>query len=60
MNQDTGEIREFGINDLIPEKWVEWKLEEVVELKGCKFRVIQISVAEQTITLKGIGKGNVR
>jgi len=55
MNTDTGEIREFA-DGIIPEgNWVEWNLHETVEVKGCKFIVKAINIAENTITLKGLG-----
>ncbi len=62
MNTDTGEIKEFAKLEDIPKdgKWVEWKLYETVECKGCTFKVEKINVAENTILLKGIAKTKVR
>ena len=54
MNPDTGEMRMFEKGELIPKGWVEWNLHEIVEIKGCKFEVIGINIAENTIKLKGV------
>ena len=59
MNTDTGEIRDFKSGELIPKGWVEWNLHERVEVKGCHFEVKAINIAENTITLKGVGKTKV-
>lgn len=53
MNPDTGEIKAFA-DGFIPLGWREWILEEIVEVKGCTFRVIGINIAENTIKLKGV------
>lgn len=60
MNPDTGEIKEFKLGDLIPEGWIEWKLEDIVEVKGCKFRVIRINCAKNIIELKGVGNTQIK
>lgn len=63
MNPDTGEIKEILPEDFqqaIEEGWVEWKLHEKVEIKNCLFEVQAINCAENTITLKGVGKTKIK
>ena len=64
MNPDTGEIKDFkGLGELLKAKeegWIEWSLNEKVEIKGCSFIVKTINIAENTITLKGVGKTKVK
>lgn len=70
MNPETGEIRRFtqtGGNDNfknedlksiieIPKGWVGWNVDELVTVKGCAFRVEEVNIECQTITLKAISR----
>lgn len=56
MNTNTGEIRNFKSLVDIPKGWVDWSVDELVTVKNCAFRVIEINVNEQTILLKAISK----
>lgn len=56
MNQDTGEIRKFANDQIIPKGWIHWAIDEIVEVKGCMFRVMSIDHIENTIKLKGINR----
>jgi hypothetical protein len=52
MNTDTGELKEFANGEIPEGNWVEWKLHEIVNCKGCMFEVVGIKIAEQTIKLR--------
>jgi len=59
MNPDTGEIKNFEPNEFkeaIRRGWIGWSIDELVEVKGCCFRVEEINIDGQTITLKAISK----
>ncbi len=50
MNPDTGEIRNF--EKAIRGGWVDWSVDELVTVKNCAFKVKEINIEKQTITLK--------
>lgn len=56
MNSDTGEIRNFANDQIIPKGWIHWSVDEIVEVKGCMFRVKRIDASENIIELKGINR----
>ncbi|MCP4987095.1 MAG: hypothetical protein GY928_13920 [Colwellia sp.] len=56
MNKDTGKIRYFSNEEVIPKNWVHWPIHEIVEIKGCMFKTVRIDPHENTITFKGINK----
>ncbi len=59
MNPDTGEIRNFELKEFekaIKGGWVDWNVDELVTIKNCAFRVKEVNIEEQTITLKAISK----
>ena len=56
MNTETGAFKNFSKDENIPEGWVEWTEDELIEIKGGLFRVVEINVEADTIKLKGINK----
>jgi hypothetical protein len=56
MNPDTGEIKEFKSLKDVPKGWVDWNVDETVTVKNCAFRVKEVNIKEQTITLKAISR----
>ena len=59
MNPDTGEIKNFELKEFekaIKDSWVGWSVDELVTVKKCAFRVKEINIEEQTITLRAISK----
>ena len=56
MNPGTGEIKNFPNDSYIPKGWVNWNIDELITIKNCAFRVKEINIGNQTITLKAISK----
>lgn len=56
MNTESGEIKLFDESEQVPKGWVEWVKDEVVEIKGCHFKVAGINLQEQQLILKAISK----
>lgn len=56
MNPDTGIMKTYKTLEDIPKGWVNWNIHELVTIKNCAFRVQEVNIENQTITLKAISK----
>jgi hypothetical protein len=56
MNTDTGRFGNFNNSENIKPPWREWAVDELIEIKGGLFQVINIDVSNDTVTLKGRNK----
>jgi hypothetical protein len=56
MNSDTGAFKEFAGDDDIKPPWTEWSVDELIEIKGGLFQVVNIDVANDSVTLRGRNK----
>lgn len=56
MNPNTGEIKTFETLKDVPKGWINWNVHELVTVKNCAFRVQEVNIEDQTITLKAISK----
>lgn len=56
MNTDTGRFGNFDKDEKLKPPWVEWSVDELLEIKGGLFQVVSIDVANDTVTLRGRNK----
>lgn len=56
MNPDTGEIKMFDSDELVPFGWSPLNKGEVVQIKDCYFKIQGINIQQQQIILKAISK----
>lgn len=56
MNNDTGKFRMFNEDEKIKPPWREWPVDELVEIKGGLFQVVDIDVTNHRVTLEGRNK----
>lgn len=56
MNTETGKFENFNSGDDIKPPWREWSADELIEIKGGLFQVVNIDVANDTVTLRGRNK----